>query len=227
MAKGSGMIHPNLATLLGFITTDAAVGSKALDAALGTAVEESFNAVTVDGDTSPCDMVIALANGAAGGEEIAEGTAAFSFFVEALREVCRALARMIARDGEGATKFLTILVCGARSPAEARKIGRAVGVSPLVKTAIFGGDANWGRIINAVGNAGVPIDPSAISIRLGGIPVCARGAALPFQEDEVGAVLKGREIEIEIDLGIGDAEATVWSCDLSYDYVKINGSYRS
>ena len=227
MAKGAGMIHPNLATLLGFLTTDAPVGSEALGLALRAAVEESFNAVTVDGDTSPCDMVIALANGAAGGKEIEAGTEEFSLLVAALTEVCQALAKMVARDGEGATKFLTIVVRGARSPAEARRIGRAVGVSPLVKTAIFGADANWGRIINAVGNAGVPIDPGKIRIELGGLLVCQDGAAVPFAEEKAKAILAGREIEILIDLGLGEAAATVWSCDLSYDYVKINGSYRS
>ena len=227
MAKGSGMIHPNLATLLGFLTTDAPIGSAALGAALRAAVEETFNAITVDGDTSPCDMVIALANGAAGGEEIPPGTAGFSLFSGALTEVCRALAEMVARDGEGATKFLTIVVRGARTAEEARRIGRAVGVSPLVKTAIFGADANWGRIINAVGNAGVPIEPGKIGIEIGGLPVCRGGAAVPFSEEKAKAILEGREIEIAIDLGLGGAAATVWSCDLSYDYVKINGSYRS
>ena len=227
MAKGAGMIHPNLATLLGFLTTDAPVEREALATALRAAVETSFNAVTVDGDTSPCDMVIALANGAVGGAPIAAGTEDFSLFTAALTEVARELAKMVARDGEGATKLLTIIVRGARNEAEARRIGRAVGVSPLVKTAVFGADANWGRILSAVGNAGIPVAPAKVRIEIGGVLVCEEGRAVPFSEEEAKAALLRREVEIAIDLGLGQAEATVWSCDLTYDYIKINGSYRS
>lgn len=227
MAKGSGMIHPNMATLLGFITTDAPIGPAGLQSALHRAVEVSFNSITVDGDTSPCDAILFLANGRAGGEELRTDTADFERFCAAVREVAVALAKMVVRDGEGATKFLTITVRGARSAAEARLVGRSIGASSLVKTAFFGADANWGRIISAAGNAGVPVDPARVAIALGGITVCRNGAWAPFSEEEALGVLKAGEILVEVDLGLGGSEATVWSTDLSYDYVKINGSYRS
>ena len=227
MAKGSGMIHPNMATLLGFLTTDAPVGREGLALALHQAVEGSFNAVTVDGDTSPCDSVLALANGQTGGEELMPGSPEFAAFAGGLSEVAKALARMVARDGEGATKFVTILVRGARTAEEGRRIGRSVAVSPLVKTAVFGADANWGRILSAVGNAGVAIQPECVRIRLGPLLLCAGGAGVPFSEEEAKAALEQRELTIEIDLGLGTAEATVWTCDLSHDYIRINGSYRT
>ncbi|MGE5598834.1 MAG: bifunctional glutamate N-acetyltransferase/amino-acid acetyltransferase ArgJ, partial [Bacteroidota bacterium] len=227
MAKGSGMIHPNLATLLGFLTTDAPVGPAGLDAALREAAEVSFNAITVDGDTSPCDSVLALANGRAGGEELVPGTEDFRLFSAALREVALDLARMVARDGEGATKFLAITVRGARTGAEARLIGRRIAASCLVKTAFFGADANWGRVITAAGNAGVPLDPARIKIDFGGITVCRDGAWTPFSEERVLEVLRAPEIEVAVDLGLGAAEATIWTTDLGFDYVRINASYRS
>ncbi|MGE5527721.1 MAG: bifunctional glutamate N-acetyltransferase/amino-acid acetyltransferase ArgJ [Patescibacteria group bacterium] len=227
MAKGAGMIHPNMATLLAFLTTDAPIGSVALDTALRDVVGCSFNAITVDGDTSPCDTVLALATGLAGGDEIQPGTCEFDAFRGGLCEVAGSLAAMVAHDGEGATKKVTILVTGAASSEEARIVGRSVAASSLVKTALFGADANWGRILSAVGNAGVPIVPERISIRLGPVAVCSRGAGVEFDETAAREYLLGREIAIGIDLGAGDGRATVRTCDLSYDYVRINGSYRS
>lgn len=227
MAKGSGMIHPNMATLLAFVTTDAAVAPDALRTALQQAVEESFNSITVDGDTSPDDALVVLANGAAGGGEIRLDSSVFAEFCRGLAEVCRALAVMIAKDGEGATKLVAIKVSGARSAAEAREVGRTIGRSCLVKTAVFGADANWGRILTAVGYAPVRIDPAAVEIRIGGVLVCKDGAGVEFSEEEAKAALVQNELEIEVRLGLGEAAATVWTCDLTYDYIKINGSYRS
>lgn len=227
IAKGSGMIHPNLATMLAFITTDAAVSPEALDDALRWAGDRSFNAITVDGDTSTNDMVICLANGLAGNEQIMGSEPEFFLFRDALLEVCRELAKMIARDGEGATKFLEVRVKGARSEEEGRMIARAVASSNLVKTALFGEDANWGRIISAAGNAGVHFDPNRVDIYLGDLRVAARGTGLSFDEERARSILEGREVFVTIDLKQGDAEAVAWGCDLSFDYVRINAQYRT
>lgn len=227
MAKGSGMIHPNMATLLCFITTDAAIAPAALDLALSRAVAGSFNSITIDGDTSPDDAVIVMANGEAGGDTIHADSPEFAPFCQGLSAVCRSLAVMIAGDGEGATKLVSIKVAGARSEEEARAIGRTIGASCLVKTAVFGADANWGRILTAVGYSPVKIDPDSVAIKIGGLTVCERGAKADYSEEAAKAALERREVEIEVDLGLGEAEATVWTCDLSYDYVRINGSYRS
>ncbi|MGB9791038.1 MAG: bifunctional glutamate N-acetyltransferase/amino-acid acetyltransferase ArgJ [Thermacetogeniaceae bacterium] len=227
IAKGSGMIHPNLATMLAFITTDAAVSSEALEDALRWAGDRSFNAITVDGDTSTNDMVVCLANGLAGNETIEAAGPDFFLFRDALLEVCRELAKMIARDGEGATKFLEVRVRGARSEEEGRLVARSVAASNLVKTALFGEDANWGRIISAAGNAGVPLDPNLIDIYLGDLQVAAAGTGLPFDEERARAILSAREVAVLIDLNQGDAEAVAWGCDLSFDYVRINAQYRT
>jgi glutamate N-acetyltransferase/amino-acid N-acetyltransferase len=227
MAKGSGMIAPNMATMLGVITTDAPLTSEACDEALRSAVATTFNRVTVDSDTSTNDTVVLLASGAAGGASIEAGTAAFDVVAEAVHVVSRELARMLARDGEGATKLVTVTVSGAVSEADAERAARAVADSPLVKTALFGRDANWGRVAMAAGKSGSALDASALSITFAGIEVCAQGTSLAFDEDEALAALSEDEVTIDVDLGVGDARATVLTCDLSYDYVRINGEYRS
>jgi glutamate N-acetyltransferase/amino-acid N-acetyltransferase len=230
MVKGSGMIHPNMATMLAFITTDAAVPGAALDRALRRAVKYSFNRVTVDGDTSTNDMILVMANGAAGNSPAGSGPG-FDAFVEALEALCIKLARAMARDGEGATKLLTVMVRGAADEDAAEILARSVASSSLVKAACFGADANWGRVLCALGYAGVPFDPASVDIvyasSAGEIPLCRRGGPVPFSEDEAGRILAEEEIEIRITLGSGPGEAVVWGCDLTCDYVKINGDYRS
>lgn len=227
IAKGSGMIHPNMATMLGFITTDAKIEQTLLQKAIAAAGERSFNRITVDGDTSTNDTLFILANGLAKNPPLTTANNDYQTFVQALTEVCLELAKMIARDGEGATKLVEIKVAGARSEAEAVKVGKAVATSNLVKTALFGEDANWGRILAAVGYSGVTIDPDRIHIYLGDLSVYQKGTGLVFDEAKAKEILSGKEILIKIDLGDGPATASVWTCDLSYDYVKINGSYRT
>lgn len=227
IAKGSGMIHPNLATMLAFITTDAAVAPDALSEALRWAAGKSFNAVSVDGDTSTNDMVVMMANGVAGNGELEPGSPDYFVFRDAILEVCMKLARMIASDGEGATKLFEVCVKGAKTEEEALQIARSVTRSSLVKTAIFGEDANWGRIITAAGYAGVPFDPDKVDIFLGDLQVAASGTGLDFDEDRARSILGKREISILIDLKQGSAEAVAWGCDLSYDYVRINAHYRT
>lgn len=227
IAKGSGMIHPNMATMLGFITTDAKIEQTLLQKAIAAAGERSFNRITVDGDTSTNDTLFILANGLAKNPPLTTANNDYQTFVQALTEVCLELAKMIARDGEGATKLVEIKVAGARSEAEAVKVGKAVATSNLVKTALFGEDANWGRILAAVGYSGVTIDPDRIHIYLGDLSVYQKGTGLVFDEAKAKEILSGKEILIKIDLGDGAAAASVWTCDLSYDYVKINGSYRT
>ena len=225
MAKGSGMIAPNMATMLSVITADAAVESGLLQEMLGQAAQHSFNCITVDGDMSTNDTVIVLANGAAGGPQLAgENTEAESFYA-GLEEICRQLARMIARDGEGATKLVAIQVCGARTRAEARQVGLAVANSNLVKTALFGCDPNWGRILCAVGYAGVELDLEKIQVELCDTPIYSRGAGLEFDQEELIEAMRTPDIPIRIDLGQGSAEAEIYTCDLSYDYVRINAEY--
>lgn len=232
MAKGAGMIHPNMATMLSFITTDAAISPALLDSALRLAVSRSFNRVTVDGDTSTNDMVIILANGMAGNVPIEHNAANFQRFVAALEQVCINLARAIARDGEGATRLISCTVGGAKDEKTAETLAKAVLASSLVKAACFGADANWGRILCAMGYSGADFEPETVSVRFkstaGEVAVCQKGASIPFSEDEAKAVLSQEEIEILIDLvDSGTASATCWGCDLTYDYVKINGDYRS
>ncbi len=227
MAKGSGMIHPNMATMLAFITTDANVPAPALRKILRGAVDDSFNAITVDGETSTNDMVLCLANGAAGGAAVLAGRD-LEVFSGMLGDVCRDLSEKIVRDGEGASKFIRVVVTGAASFSAARRVARAVAVSPLVKTAVYGGDPNWGRIAAAAGNAGVAFRPEKVSIRVGGVPIVRRGEGLgPAAEREVARSLRGKEIEIGVDLGAGKARASYFTCDLTHEYITINASYRT
>lgn len=227
MAKGSGMIAPNMATMLSVITTDAPLTTEACDTALRYAVATTFNRVTVDMDTSTNDMCVLLASGAAGGDEIAPGSAAFELVQQAVHEVARELARMIARDGEGATKLVTVTVTGAATTDDAEKAAFAIANSPLVKTALFGNDANWGRVAMAIGRSGADLDPDGFDIDFAGVAVCRSGAAVSFDEDEALEALRQPEVSVEVDLHLGIAEATVWTCDLTYEYVRINGEYRS
>jgi glutamate N-acetyltransferase/amino-acid N-acetyltransferase len=241
IAKGAGMIHPNMATMLSFITTDAAISHDLLQSALRLAVSRSFNRVTVDGDTSTNDMVIILANGKAGNAPITRDAADFKVFAAALEQVCINLAKAIARDGEGATRLVTCTVRGAKDEKTAETLAKAVVGSSLVKAACFGADANWGRILCAMGYSGAEFEPETVSVRFassaGAVEVCRNGASIPFSEDLAKKVLSQEEIEILIDIDTHKAEkdkadslegiATCWGCDLTYDYVKINGDYRS
>ena len=227
MAKGSGMIAPNMATMLSVLTTDAPLSGAACDAALRQAVAVTFNRVTVDMDTSTNDMCVLMASGAAGGGAIAPGTPAFDLVAAAVHAVALELARMIARDGEGATKLVTVTVSGASTDADAEKAAFAIANSPLVKTALFGNDANWGRVAGALGRSGARVDPARFDIDFAGITVCRDGAATGFDEDEALAALSQPEVTIGVHLNLGEGEATVWTCDLTYEYVRINGEYRS
>lgn len=227
MAKGSGMIAPNMATMLAVITTDAPLTSAACDAALRAAVATTFNRVTVDTDTSTNDMVVLMASGAAGGAAIDVPSTALPSLSAAIHDVCESLARMIARDGEGATKLITVTVRGAANDADAELAAFAVAGSPLVKTAVFGRDANWGRVAMAIGKSGCALDPDAFDITFAGIEVCREGAAVPFDESAALEALSAVDVGIDVDLHLGDGAATVWTCDLTYDYVRINGEYRS
>ncbi len=227
VAKGSGMIHPNMATMLSFVTTDINIEPEMLKKALSYAVDRSFNLLTVDGDTSTNDSLIVMANGLAGNDRITQENENFLVFCEALTEVCITLAKMIAKDGEGATKLVEIAVRKAPSRQDARKVAMAVANSNLVKTAIFGEDANWGRIICAVGYSGVEIDPEKVDIYLGDEKMAENGAGLKFSEEKAKEILSQDTVAITIDLNIGEAEATAWTCDFSYDYVKINADYRT
>ncbi len=222
-AKGAGMIHPNMATMLCFVTTDARIAGKKLQAALDYGVARSFNAITVDGDTSTNDSVFLMANGASG-TEIATSSE-YELFREALTEVLAELAKMIVRDGEGATRFVSLKIQDAANFREAVTAGRIISVSPLVKTAIFGGDPNWGRIISALGNSDIKFDPGKIELKIGAIAVFRRGEPLKVDLKELEKAFMGKEIELTIRLNAGKESAQVYTCDLSYDYVKINGEY--
>jgi len=222
------MIHPNMATMLGFVCTDAQVDPGFLDSALKQAVQKSFNSITVDGDTSTNDMVLVLANGAANSPMIKSGTREADVFVCHLERVLLDLAKMIVRDGEGATKLVEIKVVGATSEEAARTAARSVATSSLVKTAFFGEDANWGRIIAAVGYSGIDVDQCLIDIRFNNVPVAEKGLALgPEQEAEATKVLQLDEFIVTIDLHQGEAESRYYTSDLSYEYVKINADYRT
>lgn len=227
MAKGSGMIHPNMATMIGIITTDANISRSLLDKALKTCVKSTFNRVSVDGDTSVCDSVFVLANGFADNDAIVKDDYEYSKFVDALMFVCTYLAKLIAKDGEGATKLVEVIVENAGDEADAYKVVSAVAKSPLVKTAIFGEDANWGRIITAVGYSGASFDPNLVDIYLGNLLVCRNGTAVDFDEAAAKEILRKKEITIKINIKKGKISDRIWTCDFSYDYVKINGSYRS
>ena len=224
-AKGSGMIHPNMATMLAYLATDAPIAREPLRAALAEAADRSFNLITVDGDTSPSDTVILLANGAAGGDPIAPGDARFGEFREALDAVCIHLAKAIARDGEGATKLIEITVRGAASEAEARRLVREIGTSPLVKTAVHGADPNWGRIAGVIGRSDAAIVEEAVTVAVCGHRLFERREPVPFDEAEVSRAMADAEVAIEVGLGAGGASATGWTCDLGDGYVRINADY--
>jgi glutamate N-acetyltransferase/amino-acid N-acetyltransferase len=225
MAKGSGMIHPNMATMLGVLTTDAAVEAGMLDQVLKTAVNLSFNRITVDGDTSTNDTVILLANGASGVPVDEEGLEVFQGAVTA---VCTELAKMIVRDGEGASKFVEIRVTGTATEAEAHQIANTIATSPLVKTAFAGGDPNWGRILAAAGRAGVMFEQHECALWIGnGLQLLYKGTPTDFSEDEAAAVFAQPDITLHLSVGTGTGEATVWTCDLTHDYVTINADYRT
>ncbi|QDP41816.1 bifunctional ornithine acetyltransferase/N-acetylglutamate synthase [Radiobacillus deserti] len=226
-AKGSGMIHPNMATMLSFVTTDAQVEANALSTALKRITNKSFNMITVDGDTSTNDMVLVLANGKAENSILSEEHPEWETFYEGLATVCELLAKEIARDGEGATKLITVKVTGAVSDEAASAISKAIISSNLVKTAIHGSDANWGRIITAIGYSGQPLDPNKVGVSLGTIPVVENGLPVTFSEDEAKEYLLQDEVVLCVTFQDGVGEATAWGCDLSYDYVKINASYRT
>ena len=227
--KGSGMIAPDMATMLGYVFTDAAVDPAFLQRCLSAANENTFSCITVDSDTSTSDTVLAFATGKAGNAPLASfDDPGADAFAAALHDVCRQLAHLVVRDGEGASKFIEVRVTGAVSDESARKVGLAVANSPLVKTAIAGEDANWGRVVMAVGKAGEPADRDKLSIGFGGVWAAREGQPLAgYDEAPVAAHLKGREIAIEIDLGLGDGRATVWTCDLTHGYIAINADYRS
>lgn len=227
--KGSGMIAPDMATMLGFIFTDAAVDPAWLQAALARANARSFSCITVDSDTSTSDTVLAFATGAAGNVAIAhDDDPGADAFAAALNDLCLQLAHLVVRDGEGATKFIAVEVTGAESDASAHRIGMSIANSPLVKTAIAGEDANWGRVVMAVGKAGEPAERDRVAIRFGETQVALNGLAVDgYDEAPVTAHLKGREIDIGVDLGLGDGRATVWTCDLTHGYISINADYRS
>ncbi|HLK58905.1 MAG TPA: bifunctional glutamate N-acetyltransferase/amino-acid acetyltransferase ArgJ [Chthonomonadaceae bacterium] len=226
MCKGAGMIAPNMATMLAFLTTDARLPAPLLQEALNRAIAHSFNSVTIDGDTSTNDMCLLMASGM-GEAEISRHGAAFEDFVEALSRVCVELAKEIARDGEGATKLIEIVVRGAATESGAHRIAKTVAESPLVKTALFGNDPNWGRLMMAAGRAGVPFDPNKMDVRLGEHLVCSEGHSVPFDRNAAHDYLTGSEILIVFDMNTGDETATVWTCDYSYDYIKINAEYHT
>lgn len=226
MAKGAGMIHPNMATLLAYVTTDAAIRPELLQAATTAATDVSFNMITVDGDTSTSDSLIVLANGQAGNRRLESAEDPdYPVFASALELVLQHLAREIARDGEGATKLLTVQVCGAETEADARQIARTVAGSNLFKCAIFGADPNWGRIAAAAGRAGVEFQVQRLNITLNGLPLVQNGEPLDFDHDDAVERLKRDEIVVDLDLQSGAGQATAWGCDLTLDYVKINAEY--
>jgi len=225
ICKGSGMIHPDMATMLGFIATDAPVSADQLKAMLNRAVGRSFNSISVDGDTSTNDTVYLLASGLGLGHPPLEDCRDFE---AALTELCIQLAQLIVRDGEGVSKFVTIEVTGANSEAEARRVGRAIAVSPLVKTAFAGSDANWGRILMAIGNSGVDIDPDAITLKADDVAILAGGNLHPdYQNNDSMAVFTRDEFTLHVDLGMGASTATVWTGDLTHEYIRINAEYRT
>ena len=231
IAKGSGMIHPNMATMLVFVTTDCKISPKMLQNALSEDVKHSFNMVSVDGDTSTNDMVSVMANGMAGNEEIVCENADYAVFCKALAAVTQYLCRKIAGDGEGATKLLECKVDGGKDEATAKTVAKSVICSSLVKAAMFGADANWGRVLCAIGYSGAGVDVNKVEVSFrsakGEILVCENGAGVPFSEEKAKEILLEKEIEILVSLHSGEGKATAWGCDLTYDYVKINGDYRT
>lgn len=232
ISKGSGMIHPNMATMLAFITTDVAIEPAVLQTALSADIQESFNMISIDGDTSTNDMAVVLANGMAGNEPITQAQGeAYTTFTQALATVTQTLARKMASDGEGASKLIECVVSGAATKEVARTVAKSIICSSLVKAALFGADANWGRVLCAIGYAPVPVDVHKVEVRFksagGEVLVCQNGAGVPFSEDEAKQVLLEFEVQILVGLGEGEETATAWGCDLTYEYVKINGDYRT
>ena len=231
ISKGSGMIHPNMATMLCFVTTDCAITPEMLDKAIHQVTEKTFNMISIDGDTSTNDTFAILANGAAGNETIAAPGPDYDAFVEALEAVCRQLSKLMAGDGEGATKLLVCQVEGAADPETAKVVAKSVICSTLFKAAMFGADANWGRVLCAIGYSGAAVDVNKIDVSFrsakGQVDVCQNGAGIPFSEEEASQVLSEHEIEILVHLHLGEASAEAYGCDLTYDYVKINGDYRT
>ncbi|WP_455661689.1 bifunctional ornithine acetyltransferase/N-acetylglutamate synthase [Pradoshia sp.] len=226
-AKGSGMIHPNMATMLGFVTTDANIEQKSLERALRKVTDVSFNQITVDGDTSTNDMVLVMANGEAGNEPLSEDHPDWPMFLALLKETCECLAKKIARDGEGATKLVEVQVNGAETDQEAKAIAKTVIASNLVKTAVYGADANWGRIVGAMGSSNIPFNQERVSISFGPIEVLHHGTPVIFDEEKAREYLLGNDVQIFIQLADGLGTGKAWGCDLTYDYVKINASYRT
>lgn len=224
MCKGAGMIHPNMATMLALITTDVRISPARLDQALHAAVAKSLNRISVDGDMSTNDTVLVLANGAS---TIEIGESEIGEFTEGLSRVATSLAKQIARDGEGATKFVEIRVTGAGDEPSAVRVARSIANSPLVKTALYGGDANWGRVVAAAGYSGVPVDPNKMALWFGDVNVFAKGTPTDFDEADSTRAIAGKEVSLRLDLGMGSADAVLWTCDLSHDYVTINGKYRT
>ena len=231
IAKGSGMIHPNMATMLVFITTDCAIAPELLQKALSGDIQNTFNMISIDGDTSTNDMVTVLANGLAGNAEITSEGEDYSTFMKALNTVTVALCRMIAGDGEGATKLLECKVSGAKTLDIAKTVAKSVICSSLLKAAMFGADANWGRVLCAIGYSGAAVDVNKIDVSFksdkGTIAVCKNGAGIEFSEEKAKEILLEKEIEISVDLNDGEYSSAAWGCDLTYDYVKINGDYRT
>ena len=231
ISKGSGMIHPNMATMLCFVTTDCAISPEMLQKAITASADETFNMISIDGDTSTNDTYAVLANGMAGNPEITAEGPDFDLFCDALRAVCRTLSKLMAGDGEGATKLLVCQTTGAKDRATARTVAKSVICSTLFKAAMFGADANWGRVLCAIGYSGAAVDVDKIDVSFrsaaGQVDVCQNGAGIPFSEEEASGVLKENEITILVHLHQGEASAEAYGCDLTYDYVKINGDYRT
>lgn len=226
-SKGSGMIHPNMATMLAFITTDAKIDSDCLQSTLGKVIPTTFNQITVDGDTSTNDTVLVMANGMANNEPITLEHPDYPIFLELLSKTCESLAKQIAKDGEGATKLIEVKVSGSKTEEEARAIAKQIVGSNLVKTAVYGSDANWGRIITAIGQTNTSVDPNTVDIAIGDIVMLKNSEPQSFSEEEAINYLEQDFIEITVNLHNGDATGKAWGCDLSYDYVKINASYRT
>ena len=231
IAKGSGMIHPNMATMLVFITTDAKISANMLSKALKSDIQNTFNMISIDGDTSTNDMVTVMANGMAGNKEITEEGEDFSAFMKALNTVNVSLCKMIAGDGEGATKLLECAVCGAKTQSDAKTVAKSVICSSLLKAAMFGADANWGRVLCAIGYSGADVDVNKIDVCFkspkGEIAVCKNGSGVDFSEEKAKEILLEKEIVIAVNLNDGEYSSNAWGCDLTYDYVKINGDYRT
>jgi glutamate N-acetyltransferase/amino-acid N-acetyltransferase len=226
-AKGSGMIHPNMATMLGFVTTDANIEHESLLIALKEVTNKTFNMITVDGDTSTNDMVLVMANGMAENNSLTVDHPDWNIFTGGLRVVCEELAKKIAKDGEGATKLIEVQVNGANSQADARAVGKSIISSNLVKTAIYGTDPNWGRIVSAIGYSGVPVIPNLVKVSIGAYIVFENGLPCPIIQEEVKQYLEQDYIQIFVELNQGEDSAKAWGCDLTYDYIKINASYRT